>query len=283
MKFTRRYIKPTKKDLCYVLRSDGGWNDCVVGKPTDKECRCLSNCVGYASGRFNEIYNELTDKIGCNFPYLNCNAENFIERVNKKYPSLIISQTPKPGSIMVWAKGEVGVSEDGAGHVAIVEDILEVNSTGEPVSIKTSESSYNGEAFFNKIRNKGSDGRWGMSSKYTFRGFILCPIEETDEIELPTSLKSRDILKNQIYVGPIKLRMRDMSSTKGNMIGICDRCSFYDVISVCKKSDYTWYQLSSKVYVAGVSGVSYYPSKHSTKKLTSITTLFTSIRNALKK
>lgn len=47
------------------------------GKPTDKNANVLSNCVGYACGRFNEIIGKMV------YPNLNCNAENFLERAKK--------------------------------------------------------------------------------------------------------------------------------------------------------------------------------------------------------
>ena len=154
-----RNKKPEAGNKFYTRKSSGGYSTCIKGKPTDK-CDVLSNCVGYACGRFNEIIGEMK------YPSLNCNAENFIERA--KSLGLEISDVPTLGGIMVWRKGNTLGSSDGAGHVAVVERIDSNNQ------IFTSESNYGGEAFFNSTRTN-SNGRWGLSSKYSFRGCIVNP------------------------------------------------------------------------------------------------------------
>ena len=155
-----RNKKPEKGNKFYTRKASGGYSTCVKGKPTD-ECDVLSNCVGYACGRFNEIIGEMK------YPSLNCNAENFIERAKNTY-SLEISDVPTLGGIMVWQKGSTLGSSDGAGHVAIVERIDSSNQ------IFTSESNYGGEAFFNSTRTN-KNGRWGLSSNYKFRSCIVNP------------------------------------------------------------------------------------------------------------
>lgn len=154
-----RNKKPEKGNKFYTRKASGGYSTCVKGKPTD-ECDVLSNCVGYACGRFNEIIGEMK------YPSLNCNAENFIERAESL--GLKISEVPALGGIMVWQKGDTLGSSDGAGHVAIVERIDSSNQ------IFTSESNYGGEAFFNSTRTN-KNGRWGLSSNYKFRGCIVNP------------------------------------------------------------------------------------------------------------
>lgn len=145
----------------YIRQVNGGWNGAVQGKPTKSGANVLSNCVGYANGRFAEIQG-----LGYIKYQLVCNAENFIEKA-KAY-GLKISSTPKQGGIMVWQKGNTLNSYDGAGHVAIVE---RVDSTNK---IYTSESAYGGSAFYNATRTN-NNGRWGMSSAYHFRGCIENP------------------------------------------------------------------------------------------------------------
>lgn len=155
-----RNKKPEKGNKFYTRKASGGYSTCIKGKPTDT-CDVLSNCVGYACGRFNEIIGEMK------YPSLNCNAENFIERAKNTY-GLEISDVPTLGGIMVWQKGSTLGSSDGAGHVAIVERIDSSNQ------IFTSESNYGGEAFFNSTRTN-KNGRWGLSSNYKFRGCIVNP------------------------------------------------------------------------------------------------------------
>src|SRR5574344_1577816 len=157
--FSARMSKPSAGNKFYNTISNGGYSQCVVGKPTDV-CNVLANCVGYACGRFNEIIGEMK------YAKLNCNAENFIERAIRL--GLSVSNVPVLGGIMVWQKGSTLGSSDGAGHVAIVERIDSANQ------IYTSESGYGGSAFWNSIRKK-TNGRWGLGSGYSFRGCIVNP------------------------------------------------------------------------------------------------------------
>ena len=165
-----RTSKPESGNKFYNTVSNGGWSHCIVGNPTDKGCNVLANCVGYACGRFNEIIGSMK------YPYLNCNAENFIERA-RQY-GLEISDKPVLGGIMVWKKGATLNGNDGAGHVAIVEKIIDSNT------IYTSESGYGSSAFWNSTRSN-SNGRWGMASSYSFRGCIINPsIKEESQEDL---------------------------------------------------------------------------------------------------
>lgn len=155
-----RTTKPTLGNKFFITKSKGGYSTCIQGSPTDSQCNVLSNCVGYACGRFNEIIGAMK------YPSLNCNAENFIERAKNTY-GLEISSVPTLGGIMVWQKGTLS-GNDGAGHVAIVEKIIDSNT------IYTSESGYGGSAFWNSTR-RNTNGRWGLGSAYTFRGCIVNP------------------------------------------------------------------------------------------------------------
>jgi LysM repeat protein len=101
------------------------------------------------------------------YPSLNCNAENFIERAKNTYGLTVVAY-PTLGGIMVWQKGGTLSGNDGAGHVAIVEKIIDKNT------IYTSESGYGGSAFWNSTRSN-SNGRWGLGSGYIFRGCIVNP------------------------------------------------------------------------------------------------------------
>jgi surface antigen len=146
--FKLRSTCPTTNDKNYISYKNGGFNHCI--RPGDYGAKSyftgsvLANCVGYACGRFNEIYNELTGYAnGHKFPKLNCNAEGFIERAKETY-GLEVSDIPVIGGIMVWQKGATLSGSDGAGHVAIVEDVIDNNT------IKTSESDYDYSIYANK-------------------------------------------------------------------------------------------------------------------------------------
>lgn len=162
------FVRTTKPNgnKNFIRRADGGWNTCIKGYPTDAGANVLANCVGYASGRFNEIINEARGTTGCTYTTLNCNAENFIERA--KAAGLKTGSTPRVGAIGCAMKGSTLSGGDGAGHVWIVEKVNSATST------YTSESGYGGSAFWNQTRNN-SNGRWGLGSGYTFRAYIYLP------------------------------------------------------------------------------------------------------------
>lgn len=183
-----RTTKPTSGNKFFITKSKGGYSTCIQGSPTDSQCNVLSNCVGYACGRFNEIIGAMK------YPSLNCNAENFIERAKNTY-GLEISSVPTLGGIMVWQKGTLS-GNDGAGHVAVVEKIIDSNT------IYTSESGYGGSAFWNSTR-RNTNGRWGLGSAYTFRGCIVNPAIGKVVVSTPTpsAKKSVDEVAKEVIRG----------------------------------------------------------------------------------
>ena len=177
MSFKMRTTKPGAGNKYYITKAKGGWSDAIQGKPADPDCNVLSNCVGYAYGRFNEI-----GEYGCCKYLRPVNAEQFIQYKG----SLEVGQTPKLGACMVWQKGGSLNGSDGAGHVAIVEKV--VNS----VEVYTSESGWNASTpFWNQTRKKGN-GNWGQSSEYKFLGFIYHP-DVKDTVVAPTVAKDTKI------------------------------------------------------------------------------------------
>ena len=167
MAFVPRLTRPTAADKYYVRKASGGYSNAIKGKPTNAECDAIYNCVGYAYGRFNEIGGYGSCK------YLApVNAENFI----KYRGSCTYGMTPKVGACMVWQKGPTLSGSDGAGHVAIVEKVI------SDTEVVTSESGWNSsKVFWTQTRKKGSNGRWGAGSAYTFLGFIYHPAVSEDD------------------------------------------------------------------------------------------------------
>lgn len=157
--FSMRLTKPSNNKN-FITTGAGGWSTCIKGNPTDSGANVLANCVGYASGRFNEIINIIRGTSGCTYKTLNCNAKNFKERAESA--GLKTGSTPRVGAIMCWGNS-------GAGHVAIVERVDSNNQ------VYTSESGWGSStAFWNQIRTN-NNGRWGLSSYYYFRCFIYLP------------------------------------------------------------------------------------------------------------
>ena len=194
--FAVRNYKPSG-DKNYITTGSGGWNTCIKGYPMDANANVLANCVGYASGRFNEIINDARGTTGCAYKTLNCNAENFIERA--KAAGLEVGSTPRVGAIGCAMKGSTLNGGDGAGHVWMVEKVNSASST------YTSESGYGSTAFWNQTRSN-SNGRWGLGSGYTFRGFIYLPNDVqkvVDKIVNPPAPKPEEDKSNG-YTGKFK-------------------------------------------------------------------------------
>lgn len=166
---------------CYMTWGGGGaidnkrWNTCIAGSPTQSGANALSNCVGYAQGRALEIYCELEKydpgKSGSHpFQTLNCNAGEFVDRAPAA--GLSVSQDPAPGAIMCW-------KTNGAGHVAVVERVIDKNT------VIATESGWGGICntdWISHTRRRGSgnwDGDKFTMGGYTFAGFVLNPAQGT--------------------------------------------------------------------------------------------------------
>ena len=214
MKFKMRTTKPVAGNKYYTTKANGGYSYAIKGSPTDKDCDVLANCVGYAYGRFNEI-----GGYGC-CKYLSpVNAENFLQFKG----GLESGQTPRLGACMVWQKGATLNGSDGAGHVAIVEKVI------SDTQVMTSESAYGGAAFTVKTRQKGSNGKWGMSGDYKFLGFIYnpapcCQIEETSAT-------------NAIYRSLGTAAKRKGADQTAIMSGRCEKGAYYLATQIVTSAD----------------------------------------------
>jgi len=164
--FTPQLVIPRDGNPYYNTKSSGGYNPCIKGNPKSRkpQLNVLPNCVGYATGRFNEI-GEWTD---CK--YLgNTNAANFITLARKQ--GLMVTQRPTIGGCMVWHGGNTG-----EGHVAIVE--MDLGNR-----IVTSESEYYGKAFtiYQRFGTDWRSGCYWMGSSYTYLGCIKNPAVKQEE------------------------------------------------------------------------------------------------------
>lgn len=171
--FKQRLTKPEAGNPYYNRIASGGYSGAIQGSPVCSGCDVLANCVGYAAGRFNEIIGN------GKFVYFQYppNAEDFYDAGIAA--GLQVGTKPLPGAIACWAKGKTHTNSDGAGHVAVVED---VKSDG---SIITSESGYGSASPFWTSHRYKESGNWGQSSAYRFLGFIYQPGTTTD---IPTSI-----------------------------------------------------------------------------------------------
>lgn len=175
--FIKRLTAPPKSSKYYY--SDNIFYKCGYGMP---------NCTCYAWGRWYELLKKI--------PKLcTANAENWFNYTKDGYKR---GQTPKLGAICVWSKGKIGVGSDGAGHVAVVEEIYKDGS------ILTSNSAWGGTNFYTKKYEKGY-----KLSGYTFLGFIYPPVEYTQS-------NSYSIGIGRNYVVQVDLKVRhDAGIDKG--------------------------------------------------------------------
>lgn len=229
-----RTTKPEAGNKYYIKKANGGWSPCITGKPLDKDCNVLGNCVSYAIGRFNEEINAGKIKYWAN----PVNAENFVANAYKW--GCKVGQVPVQGAIMCWAKGKPGNSSDGAGHVAIVERV------DSPTQVLASDSGYNSFIFRSKIRAKGSDGRWGSGSSYTFLGFVYNP-----ELPGPVEIKpvERDPKKDQLKT-LVYLNVRQGAGTDKQVVGQANTGSIFNYYETTESNGYTWYRIDENQWVA---------------------------------
>ncbi len=156
--YTPRTKAPEADNKNYIHTSAGGFNRCIE----IEKGSCLPNCVGYAWGRWTELLG-YTPKLSRR------NAEDWYGYTDDGYKR---SQTPKIFAVACWKKGRLWNESDGAGHVAVVE---QVKTNGD---IVTSESVYGGERFRSRTYTKASD--YYLAKGYEFQGFILFPVEVED-------------------------------------------------------------------------------------------------------
>lgn len=156
MEFIKRITAPSKDNKYFY--SGNIFYKCGYGMP---------NCTCYAWGRFYELTNT--------YPKLSTrNAENWYV-ASDGYQR---GKTPKLGAIACWSKGIVGNGKDGAGHVAVVEEIMTDGS------ILTSNSGYKSTNFYMKTIKPP----YSLNG-YNFQGFIYLPIEFENKTEKQTGNK----------------------------------------------------------------------------------------------
>ena len=146
MKIWKKYGEPSLDDNYFKHINSGGFNRCIEIKNGD----CLPNCVGYAWGML-----------------LKQNGAHSLPRVNAERwyswsHGYKTGQDPKVGAVACWKKGNVTAKgEDGAGHVAVVEEVYKDGS------ILISASDYGGKRWYQKKLEKGYKLK-GLD----FQGFI---------------------------------------------------------------------------------------------------------------
>lgn len=151
--FVPRTTAPTENDKYWQT----SYNPCL---PIERGT-VIPNCVGYAWGRFAEIYESVYGKKPEGLP--TGNAKDWYSAAAGHFER---GKTPKLGAVIVWSSNEFG-------HVAVVEEIDSDNK------IRLSESGYG-----NSWANRWWANRWYdppnyvFGANYTFLGFIYNPATE---------------------------------------------------------------------------------------------------------
>lgn len=168
MIFNKRTTAPSRSDKRFINYNKGGYNTCI---PINQQTGyVLPNCVGYAQGRLLELRGE--NKINWKLPA--CNAEDWYDKA--KANGLQVGNTPKLGAVVVWRAGNTHNSADGAGHVAVVE---EIKANGD---IVVSQSAYGGHEFYLSTLTKMSG--YTYSENRPLVGFVYAGVEfEEDKSE----------------------------------------------------------------------------------------------------
>lgn len=169
MSYTPRTTRPNDGDPYWTKTTYGGYNEQILGNPVNRAWSgsVLPNCTGYVHGRFMELGNQPYDYDASILPYGNASTYYANSSLEK-------GQDPRLGACMVWGVG--------AGHVAIVEEIIN-NDTVLTSESDWGSSSAGGTVFVTRTRHRGWN--WGYYSGYTreFLGFLyhpnITPVEPT--------------------------------------------------------------------------------------------------------
>ncbi|MCM1220534.1 MAG: CHAP domain-containing protein [Lachnospiraceae bacterium] len=227
MSFTPRKSAPSTTDKNWIHTSKGGRNECILITGNS----CIPNCVGYAWGRWYEI-------LGSRPKLSRANAENWYGYTADGYKR---SKEPSLGAVVCWAKGKVGDGSDGAGHVAIVE---EIKSNGD---IVTSNSGYKTNRFWTQTFTKAS----GYNMKgYTFQGFIHLP--NATPITTPTnpsaSSEVTTVTPYRVRVTVTDLRIREGHGTDTKIVSSYIEPGVYTIVEEANGPGASkWGHLKSKV------------------------------------
>lgn len=185
MSYEPRTTRPNDGDPYWTKTTYGGYNEQILGNPVNRAWSgsVLPNCTGYVHGRWMELGNQPYDYDPSILPWGNASTYYGNSSAEK-------GQDPRLGACMVWGVG--------AGHVAIVEEIID-NDT-----VITSESDYGGGSggtvFVTRTRHRGWN--WGYYSGYSraFLGFLyhpnITPVEPTYTLTvdggIPTSAAGKE-------------------------------------------------------------------------------------------
>lgn len=161
--FTPRLTAPAQTDPLWVMTAGGGYNGCIAGSwpggISNYPC-VLPNCTGYVHGRAMEIAGVTTDNLGLSFG-------NAVHYWNGSSADWIQDSEPSLGAVIVY-QGIPGWGSD-AGHVAVVEEIIDANT------IVVSQSDYEISYFSTKTLYRSDNWDPYPGQYVTSLGFLRNP------------------------------------------------------------------------------------------------------------
>lgn len=215
--YKKRTKAPTKSDKWYY-----------ASNPFYNAGYGLPNCTCYAWGRFAEL-------LGKRPNLSTSNAENWYNHKDGYQRG----KTPKLGAVIVWAKGKVGNSADGAGHVAVVEEIYDDGS------FMVSESGWRASNIMWTLIIPKSCKRDG----YTFLGFIYNPaVADTGEV----TKKKVTYKAGNTYTIQVPLKVRKTASTSGKWLKTAELTT--DAKKHAENGEYAVLKKGTKVTCQQVKG-----------------------------
>lgn len=137
---------PSSMSPWWIRTADGGNSPCILGSPLYQSGCTLSNCVGWAWGRFNQGRGSVDSRLPSG------NAGSWYARAQAA--GMPTGSEPRLGAVLCLS----------GGHVAIVEEIAADGSF-----INCSESDYGGAAFSYRTRYRSNN--WELAV-HGFQGFI---------------------------------------------------------------------------------------------------------------
>lgn len=158
--FVPRFSTPSNTDLHWINENYGGYNRCILGSPSYGYGSVLSNCTGYAWGRFMEECGLTTCNLSVN------QASIWYYAISDGYQR---GSTPKLGAVICYDE-----INSGSGHVAIVEQI-NYDSNNNVYSLILSESVYNGVTF--RLQTVYASNNYHLYTGMSFQGFIYPPVD----------------------------------------------------------------------------------------------------------
>lgn len=220
MAYIARLTRPENNNKFYI-KKPAGYNPCILGnaKYRDPYLTNLPNCVGYAFGRFHEVFDDISFSY-----YIKGDAADLFNKLKAK--GLASGRVPRVGAMMFWKS-----TNGGKGHVVIVEKEI------SDEEIVVSESGWKSKVAVWSATHKKGDGNWiegndyyWMKSDYEYLGCIYNPYPTIVE---PTKVLQKGDKGGQVKWIQIKLNSKDYNLEVDGIFGSKTQTALKDYQRKC--------------------------------------------------